>query len=103
MWALMAPVMVPTFALVGFEPGFVQAAYRIGDSITQVVTPLNPYIIVLLGFARRYEPGLQFGTLIARMAVFVPVFGVVWVAVLAAFYFSGADVGPGMPIHLPSK
>ena len=82
MWALMAPVMVPTFALVGLEPGFIQAAYRIGDSITQVITPLNPYIIVLLGFARRYEPDLQFGALIARMAVFVPVFAVVWVAVL---------------------
>ena len=101
MWALMAPVMVPTFALVGLEPGFVQAAYRIGDSITQVITPLNPYIIVLLGFARRYEPSLQFGALIARMAVFVPVFGAVWLVVLAIFYFAGADVGPGMPIHLP--
>ena len=103
MWALMAPVMVPTFALVGLEPGFIQAAYRVGDSVTQVVTPLNPYIIVLLGFARRYEPDLQFGALIARMAPFVPVFGVVWVAVLAIFYFTGADVGPGMPIHLPEK
>ncbi len=100
MWALMAPVMVPTFALLGLEPGFIQAAYRVGDSITQVITPLNPYIIVLLGFARRYEPNLQFGALIARMAVFVPVFGVVWIAVLAIFYFAGADVGPGMPIHL---
>jgi aminobenzoyl-glutamate transport protein len=100
MWALMAPVMVPTFALVGLEPGFIQAAYRVGDSITQVITPLNPYIIVLLGFARRYEPDLQFGALIARMAVFVPVFAVVWVAVLAVFYFTGTDVGPGMPIHL---
>lgn len=101
MWALMAPVMVPTFALIGLEPGFIQAAYRIGDSTTQLITPLNPYIIVLLGFARRYEPDLQFGTLIARMAVFVPAFWVAWVAVLAIFYFTGADVGPGMSIHLP--
>ena len=55
---------------------------------------------MLLGFARRYEPDLQFGALIARMAVFVPVFAVVWIAVLAIFYFTGTDVGPGMPIHL---
>jgi len=101
MWALMAPVMVPTFALIGLEPGFIQAAYRIGDSVTQVITPLNPYIIVLLGFARRYEPDLQFGALIARMAPFVPVFAVVWIVVLAIFYFTGTNVGPGMPIHLP--
>jgi len=100
MWALMAPVMVPTFALIGLEPGFIQAAYRMGDSTTQLITPLNPYIIVLLGFARRYEPDLQFGALIARMAVFVPVFWVVWVIVLAVFYFTGTDVGPGMPIRL---
>ena len=100
MWALMAPVMVPTFALIGLEPGFIQAAYRIGDSTTQLITPLNPYIIVLLGFARRYEPDLQFGALIARMAVFVPAFWVVWVLLLAVFYFTGTDVGPGMPIHI---
>lgn len=100
MWALMAPVMVPTFALVGLEPGFIQAAYRIGDSTTQLITPLNPYLIVLLGFARKYERGLQFGALIARMAIFVPVFWVAWVLVLLAFYLTGAPVGPGMPIHL---
>lgn len=100
MWALMAPVMVPTFALIGLEPGFIQAAYRIGDSTTQLITPLNPYIIVLLGFARTYAPDLQFGALIARMAPFVPAFWVVWVLVLAVFYFVGIDVGPGMPIHL---
>jgi aminobenzoyl-glutamate transport protein len=100
MWALMAPVMVPTFALLSLEPGFIQAAYRIGDSTTQLITPLNPYIIVLLGFARQYEPNLKFGALIARMAVFVPVFWVAWVLILAVFYFTGADVGPGMPIHL---
>jgi aminobenzoyl-glutamate transport protein len=100
MWALMAPVMVPTFALVGLEPGFIQAAYRIGDSTTQLITPLNPYLIVLLGFARQYEPDVKFGALIARMAVFVPAFWVAWVLVLAVFYFSGTDVGPGMPIHI---
>ncbi len=100
MWSLMAPVMVPTFALIGLEPGFIQAAYRIGDSTTQLITPLNPYIIVLLGFARHYEPDLKFGALIARMAVFVPAFWVAWVLLLAVFYFTGTDVGPGMPIHL---
>ena len=100
MWALMAPVIVPTFVLVGIEPGFTQAAYRIGDSTTQVLTPLNPYIVVLLGFARRYQPDLTFGSLIAKMAVFVPPFWIVWVIVLAVFYFAGIPVGPGMPILL---
>ena len=44
MWTLMGAVFVPLFALLGYEPGFVQAAFRIGDSATQVITPMNPYI-----------------------------------------------------------
>ena len=56
MWTLMAAVFVPMFALIGFEPAFTQAAFRVGDSATQIITPLNPYIIVILTQLRRYEP-----------------------------------------------
>lgn len=100
MWALIAPVMVPTFALIGLEPGFTQAAYRIGDSTTQLITPMNPYLIVLLGFARKYMPDMQFGGLIAKMAVFVPAFWIVWVLILFGFYITGSTLGPGKPVHL---
>lgn len=83
MWTLMAAVFVPLFALLGYEPAFIQAAFRVGDSATQVITPLNPYMIVLLGLVRRYEPNAGLGTVISRMFPFVIPFWLAWAALLA--------------------
>ena len=101
MWTLMGAVFVPLFALLGYEPGFVQAAFRIGDSATQVITPMNPYIWIFLVMLKRYEPEAGLGTVIARMLPFVVPFWVAWVAVLSVFYFGGLDVGPGVGIRIP--
>jgi len=95
MWTLLASVFVPLFALLGFEPAFTQAAFRIGDSATQVITPLNPYMIVLLTLLRRWEPDAGLGTIFARMLPFVVPFWVAWMAVLMVFYFLGIPLGPG--------
>jgi aminobenzoyl-glutamate transport protein len=100
LWTLMAAVFVPLFAILGFEPGFTQAAFRVGDSATQIITPMNPYIYVLLLLVRRYEPGAGLGTVISRMLPFVAPFWLAWVVVLAIFYFTGADLGPGVGIRL---
>ncbi|WGW10739.1 AbgT family transporter [Saxibacter everestensis] len=100
MWTLMAAVFVPMFALIGFEPAFVQGAFRVGDSATQVITPLNPYMIVLLTMLRKYEPGAGLGTLIARMLPFVVPFWIAWVVVLSVFYFADLPLGPGNGIFL---
>ena len=101
MWTLMGAVFVPLFALLGYEPGFVQAAFRIGDSATQVITPMNPYIWIFLVMLKRYEPEAGLGTVIARMLPFVVPFWLAWVAVLSVFYFGGLDVGPGVGIRIP--
>src|SRR5699024_12768604 len=58
-------------SLFGYEPAFIQAGFRVGDSATQVITPLNPYMIVLLGLVRRYESDAGLGTVISRMFPFV--------------------------------
>lgn len=100
MWALMATVFVPMFALLGLEPAFTQAAFRIGDSSTQVITPLNPYLIVLLGMVQRYEPEAGFGTLISRLLPFTLVFLVLWTAVLVVFYGFDLPIGPGNDIRM---
>ena len=101
MWTLVGAVFVPLFALLGFEPGFTQAAFRIGDSATQIITPMNPYIFIFLVMLKRYEPEAGLGTVIARMLPFVIPFWVAWVIVLAIFYFTGFDVGPGVGIRIP--
>lgn len=100
LWTLMASVFVPMFLLLGFEPGFAQAAFRVGDSATQIMTPLNPYVIIILGYLRRYEPGAGIGTLVSRMVPFVVPFWLVWAALLSVFYFADLPLGPGMEIHI---
>jgi aminobenzoyl-glutamate transport protein len=100
MWTLMGAVFVPLFALLGYEPGFVQAAFRVGDSATQVITPMNPYIWIFLVMLKRYEPEAGLGTVISRMIPFVVPFWLSWVAVLTVFYLTGADVGPGVGIRI---
>lgn len=100
LWTLMAAVFVPMFALIGYEPGFIQGAFRVGDSATQILTPLNPYIIVLLAMLRRYEPSAGLGTIIARMLPFSIVFWLAWFGVLTLFFFLDLPMGPGNGIFL---
>jgi aminobenzoyl-glutamate transport protein len=100
LWTLMASVFVPMFLLLGYEPGFIQGAFRVGDAATQVVTPLNPYMIVLLTFVRRYQPGAGLGTVIAKMVPFVVPFWVAWVLVLTVFYAIGIPLGPGVGVRV---
>jgi aminobenzoyl-glutamate transport protein len=100
LWTLMASVFVPLFLLLGYEPGFVQGAFRVGDAATQVMTPLNPYMIVLLTFVRRYQPAAGLGTVIAKMVPFVVPFWVAWVLVLTAFYAFDIPLGPGVGVRV---
>ncbi|QNP65765.1 AbgT family transporter [Streptomyces genisteinicus] len=101
LWSLVAPVFVPAFMLLGMEPAVTQAAFRIGDSATQMITPLNPYVFLLLTVLRRYEPGAQLGSLLSRLAVFVVPFLVAWLAVLGVFYGLDLPLGPGASIRTP--
>jgi aminobenzoyl-glutamate transport protein len=100
MWTLMASVFVPMFALLGFEPAFIQGAFRVGDSATQILTPLNPYMIVLLTMLRKYEPQAGLGTVIARMLPFTILFWLAWVAVLTVFFIFDLPMGPGNGIYI---
>ncbi|GAA0896064.1 AbgT family transporter [Pseudonocardia zijingensis] len=100
LWTLMASVFVPMFLLLGYEPAFIQGAFRVGDAATQVMTPLNPYMIVLLTFVRRYQPNAGLGTVIAKMVPFVVPFWVAWVLVLTVFYAFGIPLGPGVGVHV---
>ncbi|WP_338597103.1 AbgT family transporter [Saccharopolyspora sp. SCSIO 74807] len=100
LWSITAAVFVPMFTLIGLEPGLAQAAFRVGDSATQIITPMNPYMIVVLAQLRRYEPQAGMGTLLARMLPFVVPFWGVWMLVLAVFYFADLPLGPGMEVHI---
>jgi aminobenzoyl-glutamate transport protein len=100
-WALMAPVVVPMLMSLGFSPEMAQAAYRIGDSITNIITPLLPYFPIILAFARKYDRNIRLGTLISSMLPYSIAFGVVWSLQLIVWYLLDLPLGPGAPIHLP--
>jgi aminobenzoyl-glutamate transport protein len=84
-YAILAPIFVPMFMMVGISPELTQAAYRIGDSVSNIITPLNPYLIIILVFMHRYVPRGGVGTLIALMVPYTVVFGLVWTALLLAW------------------
>ena len=100
LWSLVGPVFVPAFMLLGMSPALSQAAFRIGDSATGIITPMNPYVFLLLALLRRYEPDARLGTLIARLAIFTVPFLLVWLAILGIFYGFDLPLGPGARIGL---
>jgi aminobenzoyl-glutamate transport protein len=101
-WALLAPVFVPLFMLVGYSPELVQAAFRVGDSVTNIVTPLMSYFPLILTFAQRYEPRAGLGTLIALMVPYSVAFLAAWLLLTVAWIALGLPVGPGAPLYLES-
>src|SRR5690606_37835312 len=73
-WAIMAPVFVPMFMLLGYTPEFTQTAYRIGDSVTNIVSPMMTYFALTVAFVERYEPKAGIGMVIATMLPYTVVF-----------------------------
>jgi len=94
-YALLAPVFVPMFMQAGISPELTQAAYRVGDSVTNAITPMNPYLIVILTFLRRWRPDAGLGTLIALQLPYSLAFAAVWLALLVTWIGLGWPVGPG--------
>lgn len=99
-WTLMAPVFVPMFMLLGFSPELAQAAYGVGDSVTNVITPMMPYFPLVLTFAQRYEPKAGVGTLVALMLPYTVLFLIVWTVLLVVWVWLRVPVGPGAAVML---
>lgn len=93
-WAVMAPVFVPMLALAGISPEITQVAYRIGDSSTNIITPLMPYFPVVIAFMQRYQPDIKLGTLIAMMLPYSVAFLIGWSVFLGGWLMLGIPLGP---------
>jgi aminobenzoyl-glutamate transport protein len=93
-YAIVAPIFIPMFMLVGISPELTQAAYRIGDSTTNIITPLNAYLIIVITFIQRYQPKAGMGTLISMMLPYTLVFTLVWTAMLLLWVALGLPLGP---------
>ena len=99
-WAILAPVFVPMFMLLGYSPEMTQAAYRVGDSLMNVVTPLASNFPLVLMFAQRYAPQSGIGTMVALMLPYSLTFTVGWTLMLVLWLQAGWPIGPGVTMLL---
>ena len=99
-WAILAPVYVPMMMIMGFDPAITQMVYRIGDSITNPLSPLFTYKAVILGYARKYDKEAGLGSVIANMIPFSACFAVVWILQVIVWVVFNLPLGPGGGIYL---
>lgn len=94
-WALIAPVFVPMFMILGLAPELTQASYRIADSVVNIISPLMPYFPLILAFANKYDPRARVGTLIALMLPYSIAFLISWSILLFIWIGFELPLGPG--------
>ena len=98
-WALLAPIFIPLFLRLGIAPQTALAAYRVGDSPSNVITPLMAYFPLIVIFAQRYQKSSGIGTVVAMMIPYVVILSVLWTLFFVAWYLLGIPLGPGAPVH----
>lgn len=99
-WAVTAPIFVPMLMLIGYSPEVIQAAYRIGDSVTNIITPMMSYFGLILAFANKYDKDLGIGTIIAMMLPYSIFFLIGWIILFYFWVFGlGMPVGPEAPTY----
>lgn len=99
-WAIFAPVFVPIFATLGVAPQTLLAAYRVGDSPMNVVTPLMVYLPFIVTVAQRYVKKAGLGTVISLMLPYTVLVLLVWIVLFVAWFLLGIPWGPGAPVHI---
>jgi para-aminobenzoyl-glutamate transporter family len=92
-WALLAPIFVPMLMVLGISPELTQAAYRVGDSASNIITPLSPYLPLVVVFAQRYIRKTGIGTIVSMMIPYSVTFLVVWTILLMLFWATGLPLG----------
>lgn len=99
-WTMMAPVFVPMMMVMGYAPETTQALYRVGDSVTNIITPLSYYLpSIVVPLCKRYDPRAGLGTVIAMMLPYSIAFGLAWTVLLIVWLHMGWPVGPGAPLN----
>ncbi|MGP9517087.1 AbgT family transporter, partial [Psychrobacter sp. AOP5-CZ1-12] len=103
-WAVTAPIFVPMLMLTGYAPEMIQAAYRIGDSTTNIITPMLGYFGLILAVAMRYKKDTGVGTLMAMMLPYSMAFLIGWTILFSVWVFVlGLPVGPGSETFYPAQ
>ncbi|MCO7027014.1 AbgT family transporter [Tetragenococcus halophilus] len=98
-WAMMAPIFIPMFLQVGLSPEVTQIAYRIGDSTTNVITPLMPFFPMIIAYFQKYDKKAGIGSVISTMLPYSIAFLIGWIILLSGWYLFELPLGPGAPVR----
>lgn len=93
-WAILAPIFIPMFMLMGYSPELSQVVYRIGDSVTNIISPMMSFFALIIAFVQKYDEKAGIGTIIATMLPYSIAFFIVWVLLLIAWITIGIPLGP---------
>ncbi|XVL27957.1 AbgT family transporter [Staphylococcus equorum] len=99
-WGILAPIFIPMLIIVGFHPALTQMLYRIGDSISNPITPMTPYLPLLLSYAQKYDNDMKLGSLLSSLMPYTIILSIVWPLFMIAWYLLGWPLGPGSPLHV---
>ncbi|MGO4955911.1 AbgT family transporter [Luteococcus sp. Sow4_B9] len=99
-WAILAPILVPMMMLLDYHPAFTQMIFRVGDSITNPITPMFPYFPLVLALAQKYDKRFGVGTLISATLPYSIAMGLAWTALLIFWFLMGWPVGISGPIRI---
>lgn len=100
-WALLAPVFIPMFMLMGYSPALAQVVYRIGDSITNIISPMMSFFVLIIAFFQRYDKKAGMGTIISLMLPYSIGFFIIWTILLILWIKLGLPLGPGVGLYYP--
>ena len=100
-WAIMAPVFIPMFMLLGYTPEFTQVAYRIGDSVTNIISPMMSYFALIVAFIQRYDKKAGIGTVISTMLPYSVAFLIGWILLFIVWILADLPIGPGANLYMP--
>ena len=98
-WAILAPIFIPMFMIMGYSPELSQVVYRIGDSVTNVISPMMSFFALIIAYIQKYEPKAGIGTIIATMIPYSIAFLLVWILLLVFWLLLGLPLGPDAGIH----
>ena len=98
-WAILAPIFIPMFMIMGYSPELSQVVYRIGDSVTNAISPMMSFFALIIAFIQKYEKSAGIGTVIATMLPYTFAFFVVWTVLLVIWLVLGLPLGPGAGIY----
>ena len=98
-WAIMAPVFIPIFMLMGYSPELSQVVYRIGDSVTNLISPMMSFFALIIAYVQKYDSKAGIGTIISVMIPYSILFFISWTILLMVWIYFGWPLGPGAELY----